>query len=120
MHMTDLAPVLSATSSRDCIWIMAVPNLSRRAPCGTAAGQSWARWPCTALARCARWVGLKSRAGRTNSARLAKLRIMPCRPARRQRSAQFFGLAQQRVGVAHLEFARRLDVERPDDAILDQ
>src|SRR5437899_409836 len=24
MHMTDLAPVLSATSSRDCIWIMFV------------------------------------------------------------------------------------------------
>src|SRR5687768_9063380 len=27
MHMTDLAPVLSATSSRDCIWIMSFPNL---------------------------------------------------------------------------------------------
>src|SRR6185312_3602357 len=31
MHMTDFAPVLSATSSRDCIWIMFFPNFSRHA-----------------------------------------------------------------------------------------
>jgi hypothetical protein len=29
MHMTDFAPVLSATSSRDCIWIMSIPNFPR-------------------------------------------------------------------------------------------
>src|SRR3954451_506432 len=29
-------------------------------------------------------------------------------------------LLDQRLGVAHLELARRLDVERPDDAVLNQ
>ena len=47
MHRTDFAPVLSATSSRDSVWIISVvPNLSRTHPAGRSArtsGQSWAR-----------------------------------------------------------------------------
>src|SRR4051812_27559594 len=45
MQRTDFAPVLSATSSRDSVWI--ISNISQLAPEAFAcrSGQSWARRP---------------------------------------------------------------------------
>ena len=44
MHKTDFAPVLSATSNRDSVWIISiVPNLYRRGAHASPADQSWSR-----------------------------------------------------------------------------
>src|ERR1700704_2981764 len=46
--------------------------------------------------------------------------VRPDRADVRSLGLQLLGLLDQRLGVADLELARRLDVERLDDAVLDQ
>src|SRR3982750_1846335 len=104
MHMTDLAPVLSATSSRDCIWIMSglssqLGGTPRRVPAvlGPVNGMTSPKGEALDYAT--------PRVERASA---------PARPL------QALGLLDQGPGVAHLELARRLDVERLDHTVLDE
>src|SRR5262252_2663952 len=101
MHMTDFAPVLSATSSRDCIWIMFYPQLAP-APARPESGQYWARRDSGA--------GLPAplpRLGRNTSKALAPRGFVRLRPwlAAPHSARRLFGEA-----VHHNAFASRPQV----------
>src|SRR5262245_55180083 len=110
MHMTDLAPVLSATSSRDCIWIIVVPQL---VPPASALADS--------LGPESGWKRCSAEAARTPQRLQRSLQLCAERGRRvKPRASAALGLRQHGVGVADLELAGPLDVQRLDDAVVDE
>src|SRR6187431_381972 len=117
MHWTDLAPVLSATSSRDCIWIMfstqlELPPMSRHRHAVSLGPVGWAE---TELAG--------NDGGKSPATVSAKLWMIAGKYGRcqtlpdKELEEQLLSLMQHRAGVADFELARPLDVQGLDDTI---